>query len=419
MTAEDRLRPVIKMTSPEGDFYEALWQGSPRNKSKKLGIFNYPQFKGEIVQDLDVGSDRYPMTIFFEGEDHDLDAEDFYDSASQNGQWDVVHPVKGPLALQLISITENNMPVESINIISFDLEWIVPANVLIVLSAEEIVAAVNAQAVNTNLSFLDQLSQLKQNTFAAIEAAKNAIDAATNIIDSVLGPISATITELNDAFNGIVSSINNLLDSALIDPFALLGQITNLVQLPLLALNDFQSRIDSYRDVADQVFNLAPSGTTDADFNTTLINELVLGSVLVASAQISATSEFTTRSQVIDAAEQTTQLLLDTVNNLDTQQANFDSVDIDNQYFSQSSAYNDILFLTALSQKNLLLSIFDLKVEKRFTLKKKRSPLEITVTEKGGLGENDRNYDEFISSNNLQGDDILILPSGREVVIYG
>lgn len=421
MTAQERLRPIITMTSPDGNVFKALYQGSPRSKSKKLGIFSYPQFKGEIVQDLDINSSRYPMTIYFQGPDHDKEADLFYKSFDERGQWEVIHPVHGVLPLQPISINENNLPVENSSFTSFDLEWIEPANITVFLTPEEAIAAVEAQAKKTNLSLLDQLSKLKQDTFAKIQAAKAAIDAVTNVIDSVIGPIAATVTELNDAFNQIQGSIQNLLDSAILDPLQLLGQITNLVQLPALALNDFQARFESYKEAAESIFGFNPDTATDENFNVTLINELTLGAILVASAQIGASSDFTTRSQVIDGADQSAQLLLDITNNLDVQQALYDSVDIDNQYFSQSSAYNDILYLSALSQRALLLSLFDLSIEKRFILKKQRSTLEITATEYGALGNADSDFlwDLLISSNNLQGNDILILPAGREVVIYG
>ena len=42
----------------------------------------------------------------------------------------------------------------------------------------------------------------------------------------------------------------------------------------------------------------------------------------------------------------------------------------------------------------------------------------ITIDEYGELGDNDINYDLFISSNNLKGNDILLLEAGREVVVY-
>jgi hypothetical protein len=68
--------------------------------------------------------------------------------------------------------------------------------------------------------------------------------------------------------------------------------------------------------------------------------------------------------------------------------------------------------------KLLTLTSFDLKTEKRFTLEKERSPVEITITEYGEFGENDENLELFINSNNLKADEIYLLPAGKEIVVY-
>jgi hypothetical protein len=62
----------------------------------------------------------------------------------------------------------------------------------------------------------------------------------------------------------------------------------------------------------------------------------------------------------------------------------------------------------------LLSQFFNLATEKRFIIKNRRSPLEVCVTEYGSIDY----YDLFIESNELSGDEILLLNPGREVVIY-
>jgi hypothetical protein len=149
-----------------------------------------------------------------------------------------------------------------------------------------------------------------------------------------------------------------------------------------------------------------------------LTQELGVCTVLVAIAQIIASSEFTTRSEVVAAMDNLSTIFNSTTAAMDASQELFDGLDIDLQYFSQSAAYGSLQRLYSLCLKYLIVQFYNLKTEKRFTLKNERSPLEITVTEYGSLGENDANYDLFIASNNLCGNEILLLPAGREVVIY-
>lgn len=93
-------------------------------------------------------------------------------------------------------------------------------------------------------------------------------------------------------------------------------------------------------------------------------------------------------------------------------------IDIDKQYFSQTATYTSIVNLYTIAMQLLLSQFYNLKTEKRITLKTPRSPIEITVTEYGSLGIDDFYYNLFLTSNNLTGSEILLLPAGKEVVIY-
>ncbi len=55
---------------------------------------------------------------------------------------------------------------------------------------------------------------------------------------------------------------------------------------------------------------------------------------------------------------------------------------------------------------------------KRFTLSRPRAPIEITISEYGELGPEDSYLDLFIASNHLRSDEVILLPAGREVVVY-
>ncbi|MCH7641634.1 hypothetical protein IID22_05565, partial [Patescibacteria group bacterium] len=66
MTVENRLNESIKFISPDGSEFEAKWIGDSRSLTKKVGLFNFPKVKGTKGQDLDVTSDTYTLTIYFD-----------------------------------------------------------------------------------------------------------------------------------------------------------------------------------------------------------------------------------------------------------------------------------------------------------------------------------------------------------------
>lgn len=156
MSWRDRLVPNIVFVSPDGNQFTAYWKSSPRTKDKKIGIHEFPRVAGNIVQDLDANSDRYSLTFYFEGADHDLEAQAFWAAFNERGVWDVIHPVHGFMQLQPLSITENDDPVDSGNITEFNSEWIEPIDEITLTSAREQAAKVDALSDETNGASAEQ-----------------------------------------------------------------------------------------------------------------------------------------------------------------------------------------------------------------------------------------------------------------------
>lgn len=237
---------------------------------------------------------------------------------------------------------------------------------------------------------------------------------------TVLRPLASISTEIVLQFDNIVQGLESDLESGDVDNLELAGQLQNMIQLPVLSTTNVTERLNTYSDFADQLIGLFPSelDSTPEAVNKTLVIELSIISVLVSMAQTVTTGKLTDRLKSVETAN----FLIDKLNQyteeLDNRQEIFSSNDIDRQYFSQLQSYSSAVKLIATAVRYLLIVAFDLRVEKRFTLDGPRAPIEIVITEYGDLGDNDENLDLFIESNRLKGDDILLLPAGREVLVY-
>jgi len=161
-----------------------------------------------------------------------------------------------------------------------------------------------------------------------------------------------------------------------------------------------------------------PATTTPDDYNKITGIEFAVSIALIMIAQIVATSKFASRADVVSAMENIINIFNSVVAQIEESQEAFSGKDIDFQYFSQIPTYSALISLYSTTMNYLISQFYNLVVERRFYTKTPRSPIEITCTEYGSMGENDSNYDLFISSNHLSGNDILLLPAGREVVIY-
>ena len=419
MSWRDRLRATITLTSPEGNIFEAKWRGNPRSKDKKLGLFEFPKVKGTKVQDLDIGSARYPLTFFFDGENNDQESDRFFKACDENGDWNVIHPVKGSLDLQLISVKESIEPVESGNVTQFDTEWIEPLKDSVVSSLFQQRSTVASQIDEVNSAASDQIdSNVLQETAAETSSFEATVNGVVSAVEKFLAPVYELQSEINAQILSIKRGINSLLTAPVLDVVSIAGQIQALVQLPALAIADINSRVDAYQNFFNEALNFSPKTAQSKDRNIVAVQELALISALASISFVSSTGELASRLQAIELIEANTELFKNITDTLDETQELFKNEIIDGQYFSQSESYSDALLMISQTIAYLLRSAFDLSIEKRFVLEKMRAPIEITVKEYGDLGENDLNFHLFVDSNGLKGNDILILPEGREVLVY-
>ena len=148
MSWKDRVRPEIKFTSPDGNIFTALWRKNRQPVEKKLGIFNYPKLNGSIVQDLGINGNRYPLTFYFTGLDHDRTTELFVKAFEESGTWQVVHPIRGNLILQPVSINPDYNPVENGTYSLIDTEWIEPIIDEIIKSTSELASKVKRKQID-------------------------------------------------------------------------------------------------------------------------------------------------------------------------------------------------------------------------------------------------------------------------------
>lgn len=419
MSFRDRLRPNITLTSPSGVEFTPKWQGNEQSKEKKLGRFSYPNNNGTRVQDLGIDGTVYPLTLHFDGEDHDIDSKKFYDTCDEKGNWTIIHPVDGQLTLQLISVSRNVQPVESASITICETQWIEPLGADSQTSSAQLASQVNQDAIAANLNATIQAGvNANLEKFSGIIAFQQGINNVVDAASSALDTIKNISSEISAQFDAITRAIEDTLDIIPPEVLIVAGQIQQLIQLPVLAVDNIQSRLDAFQTLTNTLFPFLPTSATTDDINTVAALEVGLSASIVAACQSAVSGELTNRSQAVEFAVLIQDLLADVTENLDNVQEAFSDNDVDLQYFSNSQDYNNLKIIVARTLQYLIDSLVSLKIEKTFILDRPRSPVEITVTEYGDLGDNDENLDFFILTNALTDKEIRLLPSGREVVVY-
>lgn len=415
MTWRERLKPTIEFTSPTGQSFTAYWRGDDRTLDKKLGIFDYPKVDGSIVQDLGTAGNRYPLTFYFEGPDHDTTAQQFYTACKERGSWLIEHPVYGLLRLNLISITEECQPVDSANVTRMKSDWIegierLPLPVVPLRVPTE-------QALSDQIDAFETLAKYYSRQVPGSISVENPVELKSvfqQVADKVhttLAPMKQKLAAINAQADSVYRGIADSLQSTTLDIVSLGAQMQTLVTTPGASDLIMSSRLSYYTAL---ITNLLPEDTNRPTRTTLATRELAATACLVAMVDAVNDPDVTglTDRDTAFATMQTLITALATVTTaLDAGQAAYDETQMADRYFSQSTSYASTCAMIHQAVSVLLRRSFDLAAARRFTLERDRAPIEIAITEGVDL-------DEFIAANNLKGYDILLLPAGREVVVY-
>lgn len=381
-----------------------------------LGLKKYPKIDGVFVQPMGFGGVSYPLNFFFEGPDHDLEAQAFFQTCREVGAWEIIHPTLGKKNLYLASVSQDVSSTNNANTSGFDSAWIESIAKEEILSRPSTPEFVSFQSTIIFDAAADEFNRnIVQDTETQKQAIRNTSRSLLSKIKGALASLYQLSNEINARVNAIQAAINSTLNEFILRPLQLAAQFQQLIALPALAINNVQARLESYRDLAESIFeDLIPTTTFPRDKNIAACLELNLGAALSASAQSLVTGPLPTRQAAIENAEFLLNLFAFITDGLDNIEALFKNLQADQQFFTQSDTFAQISELIALAADAAIKQSFDLAIEKRFILENDRAPIEITITEYG----NPEQLELFNTSNALQGDELILLPAGKEVVVY-
>lgn len=409
MPWNDRLREAA-YTSPSGVRLTFTYEDVSRSFDKKTTAFEFPDADGTFIQDLGKTGRRYPLRLFFWGDDYDQEAEAFEQALGERGTGRLEHPIYG-----------------AVNVVPFnrvsrrdDLKTAANQAVLEVTlweTIELVYPTAQGDPASAVATAVDEYNAAAADTFeatAGLDSAvtratfKNTYLAAVGVVDTVLGPIAETQDDTRVQFDAIVSSINQGIDTLVADPLTLAFQTTQLIQSPARALTAITARLDAYVDLTTALISgdgaVIEAGESTRFRSTDLfVSTYVTGSILSV-----INNQFLTKRGAIEAAEV---ILAQFEQVTDWRDESFNTLgEVD-----AGGAYQQLQEAVAVTVGFLVEISFSLKQEKIIVLDRPRTPLDLEAELYGTI---DINLNFLINTNNLTGSEILEIPRGREIVYY-
>ena len=418
MPWEDRLRQAA-YSSAQGTRIEFQYENVSLQFSKKTSAFDFPDADGTYVQDNGATSNRFPLRIFFWGDDHDRDAEIFEEILRTPGVGKLEHPFYGSReVVPFGAITRRDDLKTAANQSVFEVTFWETIGIIYPQPQDD----PGSSLLQTLRDYNDAIATQFSGEISLGDASEQAGFKAhyQNLLDTTregLDAIANTNDFIENQFNSIYDSINTSIDVLVERPVTLAAQTVALIQSPARALDAIQARLRTYGQMLDTITgksddpngqNIYQPGLTTDESNDFHTDDLYASTYVSAKVLSVINTTFETQTAAIEAADD---ILTSFAQLVTWRDDNYESL----EQIDTGETYQQLQEAVAVCAGFLVQISFTLRQERRIVLDRPRAFTELC----GELyGQTDEIYDFFIQTNDLAGDEYFVIPEGREVVYY-
>jgi prophage DNA circulation protein len=374
---------------------------------KKTAAFEFPDADGTYIQDLGHSGRRYPLRVFFWGADYDLQANVFEASLLERGTGKLSHPLYGTIdVVPFGTITRRDDLKTAANQAVIELEFWETTGLLYPVSQGDPASSVLSAVAEYNAAVAEEFAgavtlgtavervTLRNDYMDLLGKAKGGLQVIANTQDSV-----------RKQFNTIADSIDLGIDVLISEPLTLAFQTVLLIQTPGRVLEGIKARLAAYKDLADSIISGDGAAVSSNQFHA---RDLYASTYVSGSIVSTVNTQFTTKTDALAAADAVLTQMADVTAWRDENYQTLGQIDT-------GTSYQQLQDAVAITAGFLVDISFSLKQERRLVLDRPRTFIDLVAEL---YGATDAEYDFFIQSNDLSGDEIIELPRGREIVFY-
>jgi hypothetical protein len=413
MAWNDRIREAA-YTSPSGTRLSFSYENVAKSVEKRTTGFEFPDADGTYVQDLGHGGRKYPLRVFFWGDDYDQESDAFEDLLLERGTGKLDHPIYGSVdVVPFGAISRRDDLKTAANQSIIEVTFWETVGLVYPSSQDDAGADVLTSVSEYGSAISDNISGSLL-LDKAIERAsfKNTYESLLDSVTSGLQSIADAQDNVRDQFDAISDSISNGIDVLIQDPLTLAFQTVNLIQAPARALSDIRARLNAYggllRLVTGGDRSVSKPGNDSINANQFYVNDLYASTYISGSILSVVNNQFSTKTEALGAADQ---IISDFDNLTVWRDDNYESLgEVDS-----GQSYQKLQEAVALTAGFLVEISFSLKQERKICVDRNRTIIDLSAEIYGSV---DENLDFLIASNDLSGSEILELPKGRQIVYY-
>lgn len=406
-------------TSPSGKkFYFEYDSKLGSETDLKTATFTFPDRDGALVVPLGLGGRRFSFSCNFFGSRCLKQANEFEDGLKERGYGELVHPLYGVhKVVPTGSISRSDDVVAGINISSVSVtfaETLIDVDVINseVVSEDEIDSKMDEYEEKSTWEYVkDFVTDRVQDAIWAANMLRSGLNFVAQNLQKIANFEKKILSKFNSLQNELFSSIDNIVSS--IDDVAM--QTIKLIRLPANAAINASAKVEGYAAAARGIirnFKNDPANITNAK-NQWAATRLMLQSLIVACAGGVAVS-ISKSNLTLRSREEAVRIATD-IAELYDEIIEFEEKNIGKDFFVETGeGYNSMRDVVSMSIQHIIECSFSLPNRKSIILGEDRQIIELVYELYGNLDK----LDEFIIDNNLNYNEIEVIPMGREVAYY-
>ncbi len=386
----------LTITTGDGKEYTPLWRNAVKNITYNTEGFDFIEKDGSYVARKRRSGRRFPILLYFQGEDHLKVAADFEQSANDPRPWTIKHPYYDLLFVQPLDLkfdnSEHNVTKITGTVWETEQEKYPQGEVFTTF-------VLGREKQNIDLTVAEEgANELKDADTGIIEDAQNAVGDTRDVLKKYI-QVTEDAQDLENKANKALSDTNNIVS----DTFTALTSTQTL--LNAIVDNDLISISDKAQAFKTIINNLKDRFL---DEDRTSISEKLyesqVATILSGYSFAAVQADYNNRSQVVATIEDIDELYFDFI-------VNFDDLDTD-QNANIAKELDNMIYSTLA---NLYTIAYNARQTRRFVTDKQTN---IIVLAHEFYGPGDENLNEFINQNDITLEEHIQVKKGREIIYF-
>jgi hypothetical protein len=410
MSWTDAIQQRVQITTGGGQVFEPLTMITSFTSSFDFNIseFEFPEIEGTKVDRRLRKGVRYPMELFFQGEDAIEQGKTFVEASRDTRPWTVLHPIFGQFKGQPISIEMDSTGLNIFKITTTVVETILEDGAKTVFEPSENVKYI-----------LEKSKELNSSSFEASITSFNTTDVTLmqDNVNDMYNKASSTITdqtvfdEYLNLFNTAQTKINSALNSALFG----IGFVQSFINYPANFAVNVKTRLNT---VLAQIELFIGMFDANSSFNEKKIlenNYSALITTLIETISTPQENDYQSATDVIYVIDQSILTYNTFIEQLQLLQSD-NGYELDS-YLPNAELLESLSYSFNYAISNLFIIALTAQQERIITLEDDSNIL-IQTHRFYGLDTEDVNLNRFVKTNNIGLNETLQLKKGRKLVYY-